>query len=122
MTSGEPQSGRTKVRVALNWLIVYASWTGASALAVVSAFAVRRTLITAYTALAFDKWALGLVDKWSLFGLSLVSLVGILYAQYYLVGGYPGGPNLGTFPRRLLRVLIVEVAVLGPALLLRLVL
>jgi len=119
VTARDPSRG---ARTALNWLLVYAGWVAISVLAVVTAFAVRRTLVMVYTALAWDKWALGLVDKWALFGLGLAALTGILYAQYYLVGGYPGGRDLGDYPRRLRRVLVIEAVALGPALLLRLAL
>ena len=119
--AGSPRD-TSAARTVLNWLLVYGGWVVTSALAVVSAFAVRRTLVMAYTALEWDRWALGLVDKWSLFILGLVALIGILYAQYYLVGGYPGGRDLGAYPRRLRRVLVIEAVVLGPALLVRLVL
>ena len=120
--TGQGSRGAGAGRTVLNWLLVYGGWAAISVLAVVAAFAVRRTLVMAYTTLGGDRWALGLVDKWSLFGLGILALIGILYCQYYLVNGYPGGPHLGDFPRRLWRVLIIEAAVLGPALLLRLAL
>ncbi|NLD74238.1 MAG: hypothetical protein GX649_16165, partial [Chloroflexi bacterium] len=57
MARQEPQragAGRT----VLNWLLVYGGWAAISVLAVVAAFAVRRTLVMAYTTLGGDRWAL----------------------------------------------------------------
>ncbi|NLD43437.1 MAG: hypothetical protein GX657_08080 [Chloroflexi bacterium] len=123
MAGRGPQEGKPpRARVWLNWLLIYTCWAGASALAVATVFALRRAAVLAHTALRLNRWALSLTDRWTLFGLSLVALGWILYTQYYLVDGYPGGAGLGTFPRRLVRVVLIELAVLAPALLLRLVL
>mgnify|MGYP000989714414 CR=1 FL=1 len=105
----------------LEWELVPAE-SPDTALAVATVFALRRAAVLAHTALRLNRWALSLTDRWTLFGLSLVALGWILYTQYYLVDGYPGGAGLGTFPRRLVRVVLIELAVLAPALLLRLVL
>lgn len=103
------------LRPALNWALVYASWAVCIALTVVDILAWRRALTLLHIALGGGRWWLGAVDKWGLFVLGILGLVWILHIQYYLTEGYPGGTELGTFPRRLLRVVAAQVGALVPA-------
>ncbi len=120
MSDGGARGGRATARIVLNWVLVYGSWTVLSAAAVAVVFAVRDTLRMAHVALDLGKWSAGLTDKWSLYILGVAALIWVLYLQYYLAQGYPGGTSLGTFPRRLVRGVLITAAVLVPALAIRL--
>jgi len=101
------------LRRVLNWALVYGAWLLCSALALLALLVLRRCITSLHIALRLSKWSLGLLDKWGLFALGLVALTAILYTQYYFTQAYPGGDDLGAFPRRFVRVLLIELGVLG---------
>ena len=109
-----------QVRDAANLLLIGLAWLVTAALAAADLYAIRGALLRVFLLLRVGKYALGAVDKWSVFALGLVWLAAVLYAQdrYAEAGGKSLRLLLGQFAKTTLVQLVILGAAMGVRLLL----
>ena len=92
------------------WLVVILAWLATAALGLVGILSVRASAISVAVALKLGNYGIAAVDKWLLLPLSLLWLVGILYAQYrYGEAGHVGFHLLAS---RWLKMTLVQLAII----------
>jgi uncharacterized membrane protein YdbT with pleckstrin-like domain len=71
-------------RSALDTITVYLMWAIVSVAALGCLLIARGAITSAFRLIVLNSWVVGAVDKFALFGLGIVGLVIVLFAEHYL--------------------------------------
>lgn len=109
MNEQSHEQSRHPWRVALLYMTCYVLWVAYGALSLWTTLEYRDVLLGLLPVIG--PWVMGAVDKFGILVFGLLALIWILYLENYLRTGI----EEGKFWRRVLRVSIIQIGVLGVA-------